>query len=318
MFFRREQHFLLVFFLLVNRNVSFRTVTTNIKSNHEDQDRTSAQSDQHRKLTLRNNACCGGAGAVFRNRTTLQEAIELYVSDSDTTVSSFGEIGCWNVTRISDMSFLFFDKTSFNSDIGCWDLSNTVYMASMFSFATSFNQAIGYWDTSKVKTMQSMFSGASSFDQQIVGWDVSNVRDMSYMFFQATSFDQSLSTWDVSNVKYTFSMFAGAHSYNQYMGSWNLGGDQIMSYMFYSATSFNQNLCTWYKRSMNPTAAVDVFKGSGCSSTTDPDFTSKGSLCQSCSSKSTSKISRSASDKRTTSLWTKIVVAAIFVVQLIK
>ena len=141
------------------------------------------------------------------------------------------------------------------------------------------------------------------------------------MFFQATSFDQSLSSWDVTSVKYTFSMFAGAHSYNQYMGGWNLGGVQIMSYMFYSATSFNQNLCPWYKRSMNPTAAIDIFKDTSCSNKDDPDFSSKQSLCQSCVSSSSSTSSKnihSASVQTSMNIFTKIVVAIVLFVQLMK
>jgi hypothetical protein len=268
---------------------------------------------------MKYNYCCGSKGAVFSNRTQLQNAVNLYVSDYDTALTSYGDIGCWNVTRVTDMSFLFFDKSSFNDDIGCWDVSNVLYMANMFSFATSFDQPIGYWDVSKVKTMQSMFSGASSFNQPIIDWDVSSVKDMSYMFFQATSFDQSLSSWDVSNVKYTFSMFAGAHSFNQYIGGWNLAGDQIISYMFYSATSFNQNLCGWYKRGMNPTAAVDVLKDSACSIATDPDFSSKESLCQSCYTASSTKITvHSAAAKFSASLFINTVVSITVAALLLK
>jgi surface protein len=272
-----------------------------------------------RQLWMKYNYCCGSKGAVFTNRTQLQDAISLYVSDYDTALTSYGDIGCWNVTKVTDMSFLFFDKNSFNEDIGCWDVSNVLYMANMFSFASSFNQPIGYWDVSKVRTMQSMFSGASSFNQQISDWDVSSVKDMSYMFFQATSFDQSISSWDVSSVKYSFSMFAGAHSFNQYVGGWNLASDQIISYMFYGATSFNQNLCGWYKRGMSPTAAVDVLKGSACAIATDPDFSAKESFCQSCYTKSSTKIKvASASFKSSASLLINIAISVSLAAFLMK
>jgi len=319
MFMKRRHNLLLVLFLLTNKNPSVSTART--ESTRKDEDYDTTENQDRRELSLKYNYCCGGKGAAFSNKTALQNAVNLYVSDSDTAVTSYGDIGCWNVTKVVDMSFLFFDKNSFDEDIGCWDVSNVIYMANMFSFATSFNQLIGYWDVSKVKSMQSMFSGATTFNQAIGEWDVSNVKDMSYMFFQATSFDQSLSSWDVTNLKYTFSMFAGAHSYNQYMGGWNLGGIQIMSYMFYSATSFNQNLCPWYKRSMNPTAAIDIFKDTSCSTKDDPDFSSKQSFCQSCVSSSSSTSSKnihSASVQTSVNIFTKIVVAIVLFVQLMK
>ena len=55
----------------------------------------------------------------------------------------------------------FFDNFYFNSDIGFWDTSNVTNMSYMFAGAAAFNQDIGSWDTSSVTDMKWMLYGAS-------------------------------------------------------------------------------------------------------------------------------------------------------------
>ena len=64
---------------------------------------------------------------------------------------------------------------SFNQDISEWDVSNVTDMSFMFNNAESFNQDISRWDVSKVTNMSSMFEKCTSFDQDLSGWDVSKV-----------------------------------------------------------------------------------------------------------------------------------------------
>ena len=101
----------------------------------------------------------------------------------------YGHICRWDVSRVSDMRYLFKDMIYFNDDISKWNVSN-------------------------VTNMKGLFFGADSFNQPLSNWDVSNVTDMTYIFWNAYSFNQSLSNWNVSNVTRMERPFAGAQSFN--------------------------------------------------------------------------------------------------------
>ena len=103
-------------------------------------------------------------------------------------------------TFVNNMSELFKDNSSFNSDINFWDTSSVTDMSSMFYEASSFNQDIGNWNTSSVTDMVGMFYEASSFNQDIGSWDTSKVTGMERMFWAAEAFNQDLSGWCVTNI----------------------------------------------------------------------------------------------------------------------
>ena len=60
---------------------------------------------------------------------------------------------------ITDMSYMFYN-TTFNEDISSWNVSTVTDMSYMFNTADAFNQDISSWDVSNVTDMQYMFSGA--------------------------------------------------------------------------------------------------------------------------------------------------------------
>ena len=148
-------------------------------------------------------------------------------------------------TLVTDMSQLFMENASFNSDISFWDTSNVTDMWGMFALADSFNQDIGNWDTSKVIHMRNMFNVALSFNQDLGNWNTEEVIDMNSMFADAASFNQDIGNWNTTKVTNMPFMFAGANSFNQDIGNWDVSNVTKMNAMFSRTEAFNQNIGDW-------------------------------------------------------------------------
>ena len=86
-----------------------------------------------------------------------------------------------DVSKITDMSRLF-EVLDFNGDISEWDVSKVENMSSIFYNCSKFNKDLSSWDVSNVTNMNFMFSGCKSFNQDISNWDVSNVKNKDGIF----------------------------------------------------------------------------------------------------------------------------------------
>lgn len=173
------------------------------------------------------------------------------------------DISKWDVSNVTDMSYMFFGADSFKQDISSWNVSKVTDMSYMFKgfgvphpfSSVSVKQKdyikdltkdrgeIGRWDVSNVTNMRSMFSGAP-YNPDISNWDVSNVIDMSYMFSRSI-FNQNISNWDVSNVESMLGMFGHNRYFNQNIGNWDVSKVTDMSLMFFNTPIFNQNISSW-------------------------------------------------------------------------
>ena len=179
----------------------------------------------------------------------------------DSMASAF--VGCSNLnfdatdtpdlSNVTDMSGMFDNATSFNSNIDNWNVSNVTDMSAMFYLASSFNQPLDNWNVSNVTDMGSMFNDDGQFNQDLSSWNTSNVTDMRYMFW-GTPFNQPLDSWNVSNVTDMSDMFEGDRSFNQPLDSWNVGDVTDMAYMFNAANSFDQPLNSW-----NVSNVIDMY-----------------------------------------------------------
>ena len=160
------------------------------------------------------------------------------------------DIGSWNTNSVKDMSLMFYFATTFNQNIGKWNTVAVENMSGMFLSANSFNQNIGKWNTGAVNTMGAMFFDATSFNQDIDSWNTGSVTDMFGMFYYATSFNQDLGNWNTASVKEMTGMFGYAGAFNGDIGNWNTNAVTNMNGMFYDATSFNQNIGSWNTKSV--------------------------------------------------------------------
>jgi surface protein len=164
-------------------------------------------------------------------------------------------IGEWDVSRVTNMSELFFNHRLFDEPLDKWNVSNVTNMSKMFHLCFRFNQPLT-WDVGNVTNMSKMFEGCSRFDQPLT-WDVGNVTDMSYMFERCSSFDQPL-TWDVGNVTNMSHMFVRCSRFDQPL-TWNVRNVTNMSYMFYECDEFDEPIGSW--NVSNVTDMTSMFQG---------------------------------------------------------
>ena len=191
------------------------------------------------------NGTCKCPDAAVGETEIIGEVIYTVVDDQ--TLKEQIAIGNVNLctSLVTNMSQLFYAKTSFNSAIGFWDTSNVELMVEMFSGASAFNQDIGNWDTSSVTNMAFMFCRASAFNQDVGNWDTSNVDNMNGLFSEASEFNQDIGNWDTSKVGEFTNMFRDAIAFNQDIGSWDTSNVRIMGWMFDGAIAFNQDIGGW-------------------------------------------------------------------------
>ena len=157
----------------------------------------------------------------------------MWISNHQTALSTYGDINTWNVSQITDMSFLFKDKTTFGSTA---------------RLESGINDDISNWDTSNVTNMYGMFWNASEFNNNIGNWNTGNVTSLLYTFLNATAFNQDIGSWDVSKVT-AMNLCSWCYAFNQDIGSWNTSNVTNMSGMFTFGTwaspgAFNQDIST--------------------------------------------------------------------------
>tara|TARA_Y100000768_G_scaffold388625_1_gene385701 strand:- start:3499 stop:7068 length:3570 start_codon:yes stop_codon:yes gene_type:complete len=189
---------------------------------------------------LSNDYYNGNKPEFTRNNQVLQNAIAAYHYNQKWARATFGPINSWDVSGITDMSWLFRNDPKFNYYIKDWDVSSVTDMSNMFEGATSFNQALD-WDVSSVTSMSMMFLDATNFNKPLeFGSSTSNVKHMPYMFKNVGSFNQPLN-WDTSKVTSMNGMFEGVTSFNQAL-SWDTSKVTRMDRMFYGASALNSPL----------------------------------------------------------------------------
>lgn len=157
----------------------------------------------------------------------------------------------WDVSGVTKMNNTFDNASSFNGNLSDWNVSEVTDMSYMFTNANAFNSDISNWNISHVTNATGMFYGAHSFNATLNTWNVSAITEMSNMFTNATSFNSDLSEWNVSNITNMESIFNNASSFNGELSNWNVSNVTNMNNMFNNASSFNGDISNWDVSNVN-------------------------------------------------------------------
>src|SRR5699024_1928514 len=102
-----------------------------------------------------------------------------------------------DLTNVTQMDSAFFGCHEITTipNLNNWDVSSVTDMSFMFFDASIFNDVVNNWDVSSVTDMSFMFAHTGFFNQPLNNWDVSNVTDMTAMFWHAHDFNGNISNW---------------------------------------------------------------------------------------------------------------------------
>ena len=70
-------------------------------------------------------------------KASLQTAVQAYNTNPADAIATYGPIADWDVSAITDMSYLFQRLQNFNADISNWDTSSVTNMHGMFRVRSS-------------------------------------------------------------------------------------------------------------------------------------------------------------------------------------
>ena len=70
---------------------------------------------------------------TFTTKASLQTAVQAYNTNPDTATAAYGLIAGWDVSMITNMSWLFYNLNNFNANISSWDTSKVTTMWAMFN-----------------------------------------------------------------------------------------------------------------------------------------------------------------------------------------
>ena len=149
---------------------------------------------------------------ITTNKDLRKKILELYKEQGEGETLDVSSLT--NAIQCDDFTSIFQGYVKVKHIIGLekWDVSKVTNMGYMFWGCKNFNSDLSNWDVSSVKDMGYMFWCCRNFNSDLSNWDVSSVEYMYCMFNNCKKFNSDLSKWNVSDVKNMYSMFDGCDS----------------------------------------------------------------------------------------------------------
>ena len=109
-------------------------------------------------------------------------ACEIWTREPSAATTTYGHISTWNTSGVTNMSFLFAEKESFDADLSLWNTSRVTTFEGMFYRAEAFNHSLEKWDVGNAQNLRNMFAGATSFDQNLASWRIPSSAALANIF----------------------------------------------------------------------------------------------------------------------------------------
>jgi len=163
---------------------------------------------------------------AFTDTDELYAAVKMFTGQDavakQETIAWYGEIGDWDVQNVTDMRYLFYKCTDFNSDLSKWNVENVLNATCMFQDCYAFNSDLSQWNVENIEDMRGMFHNCHNFNSDLSLWNVENVQYMTAMFYNCYAFNSDISKWNVENVTNMRSMFHHCYAFNSDLSQWNV------------------------------------------------------------------------------------------------
>jgi surface protein len=183
-------------------------------------------------------------------KAELQTAVNVWCFYNHNALKEYGDIGTWDVSNMTDFSYLFkcncskesyfclCGKQYFNDNINDWDVSNATTFKHMFWKCKTYNQPLNKWKTNNATNMCCMFAACTKFNQDITNWNVSNVTYMKGMFIRCCAFHQEIGIWNLHSDVEVYCMFGNCGICEISLSDWIVKND---THMFYKCQIDDEN-----------------------------------------------------------------------------
>jgi len=122
-------------------------------------------------------------------------------------------VGAWNVSHVTDFSYMFYGARRVVGSLDPWQTSRAVHMQGMFQDCChgAWRGNLSAWNVSSVVHFRDMFRGSAAAAAAVANgvrlWNVSSAADAAHMFEGVSDFDADLCDWALPVDAVTTDMF---------------------------------------------------------------------------------------------------------------